>query len=138
MANSDFMNLLYWPFSGLRLGQFQAREEGKNPTCLVDRHTRPVNQIGQGDQNLKAVFAFPIANTIDGRKVGRIRLIEDPIMNVLCLAVNEPPHELLATQYTFFPFGAMPIEIDCVRGEIAFSIFGLPAGRYQEKTGIGD
>ena len=112
----------------MRLGQFQAPEGGKNPTCLVDRHARPVNQLGQGDQNLKALFAFSVANAVYGRKFGRIGLIEDPIVDVLGLAVNEPPHKLLATQYAFFPFGPMPIEIDCVSGGCAFGIFRLPAG----------
>ena len=47
-------------------------------------------------ENFKAVFALPIANAVNGRKVGRIRLIEYPIVDVLCLTINQPPHELLA------------------------------------------
>ncbi len=68
--------------------------------------------VGSQDENFKSVFAFPVANAVDRREVGRIRLVEDAIVDVPSLAVDQSPHELLASQHTFLPIGAAPIEIE--------------------------
>ena len=118
----------------MRFGQFQACEEGENPRRLVDRHTRPVDQIGQGEQYFESVFALSIANAVHGRKVGRIRLIENPVVDIPCIAVNQPPHELLATQHAFLAIRAVPVEINRLRGEITFCILWPSARRFLART----
>ena len=115
---------------GLRLRQFQPREKGENPARLVDRHARPVDEICQRDENLKTVFAFSIANAVDRRKIGRIGLIEDAIVDVLGLAVDQPPHKLLPAQHTSLPNGTVPIEIKMLRCLLGLRFFRPSAGRF--------
>ena len=50
-------------------------------------------------------------------------------MDVLGLAVNQTPHELLATQHAFLAIGTGPVEIDRFCGQITFCILRPPAGR---------
>ena len=50
-------------------------------------------------------------------------------MDVLGLAVNQTPHELLATQHAFLAIGTGPVEIDRFCGQITFCILQPSVGR---------
>jgi hypothetical protein len=78
---------------------------------LADRHSGPVDQIRQGDQDFDSVFAFFVPNAVDGRKVGRVRLIEDTVVDIPCFAVDQTPGELLTAQDAFLAIRVMPVEV---------------------------
>ena len=111
----------------LRLRQFKAGEEVHDLASVVERHTDPVVQKREDQDDLDTEFGATVPHCGGQGKFFRIRPFVNMIRNVDGFSVDDSPHKLSASQLTFLRIHTLWKNLLLLRNAFEFRLLFLPS-----------